>query len=80
MQNFVVFCRLVESPSTTLYYKGTENKKNVPFALNTIVAFDPSQAMNFKSKKKAVFLCKILNKDKKSLQKAGFTTFQVTTH
>ena len=80
MQDFILFCRLLESPSIIFYYKGSKSEKNVPFALNTIVAFDPSQAMNFKSKEKAVFLCKKLNKDQKALQKAGFTTFKVTTH
>ena len=79
MQNFIVFCRLIESPSILLYYKGSKIEKNVPFALNTIIAFDPSQAMNFKSKKVAQNLCKKLNQDQKSLHKLGFTTFQVTT-
>jgi hypothetical protein len=48
----------------------------VPLALNTIVAFDMSDALVM-AKDNAYRLCEELNRDKESLVSTGYTEFEV---
>ena len=58
------------------YYKGTAREKGVPFALNTIVAFDSSDAFVFDNDETAKKICFRLNINKKTLHKAGYSEFK----
>lgn len=66
----------MENPDVVFYYKGTAKEDGVPFALNTIVAFEPADAMMF-NKLTAMELCKCLNVDKHSLADAGYSEFEI---
>ena len=45
MAKHVLRTKLAENPNVTFYYKGTADEPNVPMALNTLVAFDMSDAL-----------------------------------
>ena len=74
---YILRTHLLENPDVVFYYKGTASEIGVPFALNTIVAFEPADAMMF-DKQTAIELCKRLNLDKLELTKAGYSEFVVT--
>ena len=59
------------------YYKGTAKEHGVPFALNTIVSFEPSSALLFNDEKTAMELCERLNLDKLELTNAGYSEYIV---
>ena len=76
---YLLRTHLLENPNVVFYYKGTAREKDVPFALNTIVAFEPSDALEFNNEQAAINLCKRLNLDKSLLVKVGYTNFEVIT-
>lgn len=73
---YILRTHLLESPDVVFYYKGTAKEDGVPFALNTIVAFEPADAMMF-NKLTAMELCNKLNLDKIELSDAGFSEYVV---
>ena len=74
---YILRTRLLENPNVSFYYKGTATEEGVPFALNTIVGFEPSDALQFDNKKTAIALCKKLNLDTSSLARVGYSEFEV---
>lgn len=68
--------RLLENPAVCLYYKDVENDSSVPFALNVVVAFIPSEALILDNKS-AKNLCKRLNADKDVLLSQGYSEFDI---
>ena len=74
---YILRTHLLEDPNVVFYYKGTDKEHGVPFALNTIVAFEPSSALEFNDKKTAMELCEHLNLDKQSLAAAGYSEFEL---
>lgn len=44
---YILRTRLLENPNVSFYYKGTATEEGVPFALNTIVGFEPSDELQF---------------------------------
>ena len=75
MTKFVLRSKLAENPNVTFYYKGTANERDVPLALNTIVAFNMSDALVM-AKDNAYRLCEELNRDKEFLISTGYTEFE----
>lgn len=73
---FVLRTRLINNPDVSFYYNGTATEEGAPFALNTIVAFEPADAMIF-NKQTALALCEKLNQDKSALKTASYTEFEV---
>lgn len=73
---YVLRTRLLENPNVVFYYKGTAREPGVPFALKTIVGFEPSDALQFDDKKTAIALCKKLNIDKSILARLGYSVFE----
>lgn len=76
---YILRTRLLENPNVSFCYKGTATEEGVPFALNTIVGFEPSDALQFDDKKTAIALCKKLNIDKSILAKVGYSEFEIIT-
>lgn len=76
MKKFVLRSKLAENPNVTFYYKGTADERGVPLALNTIVAFDMSDALVV-DEDKAYRLRGELNRDKEFLISTGYTEFEV---
>lgn len=76
MKKFVLRSKLAENPNVTFYYKGTADERGVPLALNTIVAFDMSDALVV-DEDKAYRLRGKLNRDKVFLISTGYTEFEV---
>lgn len=74
---YILRTHLLEDPDVVFYYKGKDKEHGVPFALNTIVAFEPSSALEFNDKKTAMELCEHLNLDKQSLAAAGYSEFEL---
>ncbi len=74
MHKYVLRTHLLEKPEVVFYYKGTAKEQGVPFALNTIIAIDPSEAMLF-NVQSAIRFCKRLNLNKYELIEAGFSEF-----
>jgi len=74
---YILRTHLLEDPNVVFYYKGTANEHGVPFALNTIVAFEPAGAMMF-NKQAAMELCMRLNQEKASLVQVGYSEFGVS--
>ena len=66
-----------ENPEVVFYYKGTAREQGVSLALNTIAAFDLSDAHIFNDEEVARSLCQELNLGKNTLLAAGFTEFEV---
>ena len=77
MATYVISTHLKDKPNTTFYYKGTSNEDGVSFAMNTIVAFDTTEAMPFHDKEQALQLCEKLNLDEQILSGKGYTKFSV---
>ena len=79
MEGYVIRTHLKDNPKITFYYnyKGTANEEGVSLAMNTIAAFDISDAMVFHDKKDAVQLCEKLNEDRETLLKNGYGAFVV---
>lgn len=77
MEGYVITTHLKDNPKISFYYKGTADEKGVSFAMNTIAAFDISDAMVFHDKKDAAQLCEKLNEDEGSLLKYGFEVFEL---
>ena len=73
---YILRTRLIENPNVSLYYKGTATEKGVPFALNSIAAFEPSDAKLF-DKQNAIAQCNRLNQDKEALFSTGYDEFEV---
>ena len=76
MEGYVLRTKLAENPNVTFYYKGIADEPNVPMALNTVVAFEMSDALVME-KEQAYKVCKELNRDKDSLISTGYTEFEV---
>ena len=76
MKKYVLRSKLAENPNVTFYYKGTADEPGVPLALNTIVAFDMSDALVM-DKDEAYRLCGELNRDEEYLVSTGYTEFEV---
>ena len=57
MAIYVISTHLKDKPDTTFYRKGTSDEDGVSFAMNTIFAFDKSDAMSFQNKELATQLC-----------------------
>ena len=74
---YILRTHLLENPNVSFYYKDTAIEKGVPFALNTIVGFEPSDALQFDDKKTAIALCKKLNLETSSLARVGYSEFEV---
>ena len=73
---YILRTHLLDNPNVVFYYKGTAKEHGVPFALNTIIAFEPIDAMIF-NLQMAMELCKRLNVDKHSLADAGYSEFEI---
>jgi len=73
----VIRTHLKENPEVVFYYKGTAREQGVSLALNTIAAFDLSDAHIFNDEEVARSLCQELNLGKNTLLAAGFTEFEV---
>lgn len=54
---YILRTHLLENPDVVFYYKGTAKEHGVPFALNTIVAFEQYDAVVFDCKSTAKALC-----------------------
>lgn len=67
------------SLSVMYNYKCTAREERVPFALNTIVAFNPSSAFELEDEQDAATLCNRLNLDKQALANTGYSEFKVMT-
>lgn len=78
MTKYVLRSKLAENPNVTFYYKGTADERGVPLALNTIVAFDMSDALVM-TKDNAYRLCEELNRDEAVLASTGYTEFEAVT-
>lgn len=76
MEGYCLMTRLLENPAVCLYYKDVENDSSVPFALNVVVAFIPSEALILDNKS-AKNLCKRLNADKDVLLSQGYSEFDI---
>ena len=76
MGRYCVRTRLVEKPNVCLYYKGMEDDNTVPYALNVVVGFTPSEALILEEDE-AMKLCKRLNEDRGSLLAHGYTEFEI---
>lgn len=76
MDGYCLRTRLLETPSVCLYYKGMEDDNTVPFALNVIVSFIPSDSLAL-DEIAAKGLCKRLNEDKEVLLSHGYTEFDI---
>lgn len=74
---YILRTHLLEDPNVVFYYKGTAKEHGVPFALNTIVTFEPSSALEFNDEKTVMELCERLNLDKQSLAAAGYSEFEL---
>ena len=74
---YILRIHLLEDPNVVFYYKGTAKEHGVPFALNTIVSFEPSSALLFNDEKTAMELCERLNLDKLELTNAGYSEYIV---
>ena len=77
MDGYCLRTHLIEKPSVYLYYKGMEDDKTNPDALNVVVAFTPAEALVFDeddSKK----LCQRLNRYCEILIANGYGEFEVT--
>lgn len=76
MNRYVIRTKLLEEPNKVLFYQGTDKDEQSSFALNTIVAFNISEARVF-DKARAFMLCEKLNADKDLLIANGYTEFEV---
>lgn len=76
MNRYVIRTKLLEEPNKVLFYQGTDKDEDSSFALNTIVAFNISEAQVF-DKARAFMLCEKLNTDKESLIGNGYSEFGV---
>lgn len=76
MNRYVIRTKLQEEPNKGLFYQGTDKDEQSSFALNTIVAFNISEAQVF-DKARAFMLCEQLNADKESLIANGYSEFEV---
>ena len=76
MGEYVLRTRLVDNPGIEFYYKGTAKEKDASLALNTIVAFEISDAVKMEWDD-ACILCDLLNADKESLKSKGYEAFEV---
>ena len=76
MGKYVLRTRLVDDPGVEFYYKGTDKETDVSFALNTIVAFVKSDALEM-DKEEAYRLCDLLNADMELLRSTGYEAFEV---
>lgn len=74
---YILRTHLLDSPDVFFYYKGTAKEDGVPFALNTIVAFEPIDAMKFDDEQKAIALCEKLNLNKQELIMVGYSEFEI---
>ena len=76
MNGYCLRTHLIEKPSVYLYYKGMEDDKTNPDALNVVVAFTPAEALIF-DEDAAKNLCQLLNKDSEILKANGYGEFEV---
>ena len=73
---YLLRTHLLDNPDVSFYYKGRAREEGATFALNTIVGFEPSDALQFDDKKTAIALCKKLNLDTSSLARLGYSVFE----
>ena len=76
---YILRTHLLENPDVVFYYKGTDREKGVSLALNTIVAFEPSDALVFDNGQVAINYCNLLNQDKQALVSNGYSKFEIVT-
>ena len=76
MEKYVIRTRLIENPGVVFYYKGTDSDGDTSFSLNTIVAFEISDALMM-DQGEANGLCEMLNADKDALISNGYEEFEV---
>ncbi len=76
MEEYVLVTRLAVNPDRALFYNGTANNSDTSFALNSIVAFDISDAMVFEFEQ-ATKLCRCLNSERGTLLTKGYLEFEV---
>ena len=74
---YILRTYLLENPEVVFYYKGTAKEWGVPFALNTIMAFEPSDAYIFIDEQEAKVVISRLNLDKLLLYKYGYSEFKL---
>ena len=77
MDGFCLRTHLIEKPSVYLYYKGMEDDKTNPDALNVVVAFTPAEALIF-DEDAALRICMRLNEDREVLKANGYGEFEIT--
>ena len=77
MEGFCLRTHLIEKPSVYLYYKGMEDDKTNPDALNVVVAFTPAEALVF-DEDDAKKLCQRLNRYCEILIANGYDKFEIT--
>ena len=76
MEGYVLRTKLAEKPTVVFYYKGTAKDSDVPLSLNTIVAFEVSDATVL-DRESAIRLCTQLNKEKEVLLSKGYLEFEI---
>ena len=77
MKTYILRTHLIDSPGVFFYYKGTSREKGVPFALNTIVGFEATDAVVFDNSQTAKTICRRLNVDRQALADAGYSEFEL---
>lgn len=77
MDGYCLRTHLIEKPSVYLYYKGMEDDKTNPDALNVVVAFTPAEAMVF-DEDDAKKLCQRLNRYCEILITNGYDKLEIT--
>ena len=75
---YILRTHLLDNPDVFFYYKGTAREEGVSFALNTIVGFEPIDAMKFDNEQTAIALCEKLNFNKQELIMVGYSEFELT--
>lgn len=74
---YLLRTHLLDNPDVSFYYKGTAREEGATFALNTIVGFEPIDAMKFDDEQKAIALCEKLNLNKQELIMVGYSEFEL---
>ena len=74
---YLLRTHLLDNPDVSFYYKGTARVEGVSFALNTIVGFEPIDAMKFDNERTAIALLEKLNFNKQELIMVGYSEFEV---
>ena len=76
MEGYVLRTKLAEKPTVLLFYNGTADNSDIPFALNTIVAFIEADATVL-DRESAIRLSTQLNYDREVLLSKGYLEFEI---